>query len=83
MKMASGVDSIIRAAAEKLQLRELKDKQLEAIRAFLNGHDVFLSVPTGYGKSIVYGILPFVFDIMKGRLHAECLLYLYCNFRHH
>ncbi len=46
----------------------LKDKQTEAITAFVQGHDTFVSLPTGYGKSAIYAILPSVFDKMKGQL---------------
>lgn len=45
---------------------DLKEKQLEAILEFLSGKDVFVSLPTGYGKSLIYEILPLVFDILKG-----------------
>ena len=48
-------------------LAELKEKQFEAVEAFMGGNDVFLTVPTGYGKSIVYGILPYAFDNMRGK----------------
>ena len=62
------VDTAVARAAERLGLRALKQKQTESIKAFLSGNDVFVTVPTGYGKSIVYGILPFAFDFMKGKL---------------
>ena len=45
----------------------LKEKQIEAIDSFVTGKDVFVSLPTGYGKSIIYASLPLVFDIVKGR----------------
>ena len=48
-------------------LRKLKPKQKEAILAFLSGTDGFISLPTGYGKSLIYGILPVVFDMLKGK----------------
>ena len=51
-------------AARKLKIH-LKDKQ-EAILATLEGKDVFTVLPTGYGKSIIYGILPTAFDILLG-----------------
>ena len=35
-----------------------KPLQLDAVSAVLNGKDTFLNVPTGYGKSLVYTILP-------------------------
>ena len=45
----------------------LKDKQVEAVELLYQGHDVFLWVPTGYGKSICYQVLPFLFDYKLGR----------------
>ena len=45
---------------------ELKAKQAEAIFSFVHGHDTFVSLPTGYGKSLVYALLPSVFDKIKG-----------------
>ena len=47
-------------------IEKLKEKQSEAVLAFVNGQDVFVSLPTGYGKSIIYGILPILFDNWKG-----------------
>ena len=47
---------------------QLKPKQQEAIEAFVSGKDVFVSLPTGYGKSVIYGILPSLFDKMNGWL---------------
>ena len=44
----------------------LKEKQVEAIQSFVNGRDVFVALPTGYGKSLIYGFLPSVFDLYKG-----------------
>uniref|UniRef100_A0A1X7V9J4 DNA 3'-5' helicase n=1 Tax=Amphimedon queenslandica TaxID=400682 RepID=A0A1X7V9J4_AMPQE len=41
---------------------QLKEKQLEAMATFLSGRDVFVSLPTGYGKSAIYALLPMVFD---------------------
>ena len=45
----------LKVAAEQLGIT-LKDKQQEAILAFLSGRDVFISLPTGYGKSYIYGM---------------------------
>ena len=44
----------------------LKPKLLEAILAFCEGQDVFVSLPTGFGKSVIYAILPLIFDYIKG-----------------
>ena len=38
----------------------LKKEQLQTIRNLYNGKDVFLWLPTGFGKSICYEVLPFL-----------------------
>ena len=40
----------------------LKAEQLGAIKCIYDGKDVFLWLPTGFGKSICYETLPFVFN---------------------
>ena len=48
----------------------LKDQQVEAVKRLSEGKDVFVWFPTGYGKSICYQLLPFVFDVKLGRTNA-------------
>ena len=48
----------------------LKDKQLEALKHLYAGNDVFLWVPTDYGKSICFQTLPFLFDAKLGRMNS-------------
>lgn len=36
--------------------------QIAVTEAFISGRDVFMSLPTGSGKSVCYGCLPVVFD---------------------
>ena len=40
----------------------LKDEQTACVKAIDEGKDVFLWLPTGFGKSMCYEVLPFVFD---------------------
>lgn len=58
-------EECVREAASRFGIT-LKDKQLEAMVTFLSGKDVFVSLPTGYGKSIIYALLPVSFDLYKG-----------------
>ena len=44
----------------------LKPKQVEALQNFTSGHDVFVALPTGYGKSVIYAILPRLFNNLLG-----------------
>ena len=59
-------ETAIAEALAVLGLKELKEKQKEAVMALVQGHDTFVVLPTGYGKSIIYAILPLVFDKLKG-----------------
>jgi len=40
---------------------------LSTIEKFVSGQDVFVSLPTGFGKSLIYGLPPTTVD--KGSLH--------------
>ena len=59
--------SAIAIAAEMCVV--LKEKQQEAVEAFMKGNDTFVSLPTGYGKSMIYAILPSAFDHLNGILN--------------
>ena len=48
----------------------LKDQQVEAVKCLSEGKDVFVWFPTGYGKSICYQLLPFIFDVKLGRTNT-------------
>ena len=52
----------VRESAKELGYDRLKEKQLEAAMSVLSGNDTFVSLPTGYGKSIIYAVLPRAFD---------------------
>ena len=34
--------------------------------SFAQGKDTFVVLPTGYGKSLIYAVLPLVFDAKRG-----------------
>ena len=62
-----GYAVLITECALQLGYEGVKDKQMEAILAVVRGKDTFVSLPTGYGKSMIYGLLPVVFDKKKGK----------------
>ena len=50
--LAMEVVGAVRKAGQSLGYTSLKDEQLNALCAFVRGRDVFVSLPTGYGKSL-------------------------------
>ena len=54
-------------ASRRMGVDGLKPKQLEAIESFVSGKDTFVSLSTGYGKSLIFAILPLLFDFLFGK----------------
>ena len=48
----------------------IKEKQFEAIKSIYEGKNVFAWLPTGYGKSLRYQLLLFLFDFKLARTRA-------------
>lgn len=44
----------------------IKTEQKEAICNVVAGQDVLAVLPTGFGKSLIFQLLPFVFDYLSG-----------------
>ena len=57
------ISEAVERAAEKLKYSPLKAEQARAIEGFLEGLDVFVILPTGYGKTVCYSCLPLASDI--------------------
>ena len=64
--MDDGLTAAIEKALTTLGLSALKPKQLEAVTSFVEGNDTLVILPTGHGKSVIYAILPLVFDHLSG-----------------
>ena len=60
--------SALNHASQHMGIQGLKPKQLETIEAFVSGKDMFVSLPTGYGKSMIFAILPLLFDFLFGKV---------------
>ena len=65
--MMASFDKALDVARERMGFAELFPKQWEAVEAFVSGRDVFISLPTGYGKSFCYGCLPIVFNCLRDK----------------
>ena len=68
---ASGVsverlDVALQSSCRALGVESLKEHQREVIEYFVKGDDVLVCLPTGYGKSLCFAILPLVFDHLRG-----------------
>ena len=63
MELEAAIDS----AVEAIGLTALKPLQRQAVKSFCTGHDVFVCLPTGYGKSYCFVLFPLVFDRVLGR----------------
>ena len=61
------LEALVRRAAGQLGYPRLKPKQLEAVAKFCQGRDVFASLPTSYGKTLIYAHLPSIFNSIRGR----------------
>lgn len=58
-------------AAQKLNLQNPKPQQVEALTNFLKGRDLFVNLPTGYGKSTIFHGAPLACDFLNQRLSAN------------
>ena len=65
--MVVSLVEVARSAAASLDYGSLKPEQELAIPSFLEGNDVFVSLPMGYGKSLCYAALPCAFDNLQKR----------------
>ena len=73
------MDGAIEFAMRKAGVTELKEKQKECMVRFLEGHDVFGSLPTGYGKSLIYGLLPDIFNQLLIQKHIHLFSCVHCT----
>ena len=67
------VNSAILQAVRTLGYDRPTEDQRDAIRSFVEGVDVFVSLPTGSGKSLCYACLPVLFDVLRGDVDQQGL----------
>ena len=66
------IEEVVLRAVQRLGFADLRPQQMEAIK---QGKDVFISLPTGYGKSLIYSVLPYAYDELRGCRGSICSLY--------
>ena len=59
------VVAVMEEVAQKMGYSQLRPQQKEALLYFLRGSDVFVSLPTGSGKSLCFSLLPGIFDTVR------------------
>jgi len=58
----------------QLGYTQIKAEQKHAIVSFVQGNDVFVVLPTGFGKSLCYACLPLIFDRLSGKSGSIALI---------
>ena len=56
----------------------MEPEQLQVVVEFLSGKDVFAVLPTGFGKSLCYAVLPLAFDQLRSQEEksiSSCILF--------
>ena len=64
------ISKAISYATKALGYSELRPNQELAVKHFLRGHDVFVSLPIGSGKSLCYCLFPKAFDFLWQRIES-------------
>ena len=59
------IEAAITASAAALGYDKLTSNQSEVVKSFISGSDVFVSLPTGSGKSLCYWVLPGAFNLLR------------------
>ncbi|XP_071484695.1 ATP-dependent helicase wrn-1-like [Diadema antillarum] len=61
------IEESIKYAASKIGFMDgFRDEQRTCIKSFLLGHDLFVALPTGFGKSAIFQVAPLCVDFLRG-----------------
>ena len=76
MAAIQDLDSALSYALQRLgcEAMILKPQQWKFVKCMYEGKDVFLWLPTGFGKSICYEVSPFVFDVKLARMDSVVIV---------
>ena len=65
------IKAAVSEAAGLLGYSSLRPRQAKVVEDFLSGRDVFVSLPTGGGKSLCFCLLPKAFDALRGTMSVD------------
>ena len=64
----------IHKATQSAGYSELKEYQRNAVEAYLSNRDVFVSAPTGAGKSLLFELAPYAFEHLSANNKSVVLV---------
>ena len=59
-----GWQKAFKAEREQFEIDNLLPEQENSLRRFLGGQNIFVNLPTGYGKSLIFQCLPIAADAL-------------------
>ena len=70
MDLDSVLEDVLRSSGQGNLI--LKSRKKEALQSIVfKGQDCLIVLPTGYGKSLIYQMLPSLFHKMRGTFHRR------------
>ena len=66
--------TIVGRAAQNLGYDNVKAEQMKVVASVVHGRDVFAVLPTGFGKSFCYSVLPYVYDQLYPGMQQSIIL---------
>jgi superfamily II DNA helicase RecQ len=79
-------DNLWGKAIEKVKnvfgIPSLQAEQEEALRQFFSNQDVFVNLPTSFGKSLIFQATPIMADVLLRRSEGTCISFaqVFCVF---
>ena len=60
------INKAIEESVKTLRYQQIRREQPDVVTKFIEGNDVFISLPTGGGKSLCFACLHLVYDYLRG-----------------